>query len=67
MTEFTVHFQKGSIVGARQLRLVTVEAADTKAAMKLAKAEFNGEQARGFKLTRVDHYDEETGRMAIDY
>jgi hypothetical protein len=67
MTEFTVHFQKGFRVGARSLRMVTVEAADAKAAMKAAKAQFHGEQARGYRLTRVDHYDEETGRMAVDY
>ena len=67
MTEFTVHFQKGSRVGARQLRMVTVEAANTKAAIKAATTEFKGEQARGYRVIRVDHYDEDTGRMAIDY
>ena len=67
MTEFTVHFQKGTHVGARSLRMVTINAETAAAAIKAAKAEFNGEQARGFKLTRVDHYDEDTGRMAIDY
>jgi hypothetical protein len=67
MTEFTVHFQKGTRVGARALRMVTVNAAGVAAAIKAAKAEFNGEQARGYRLTRVDHYDEDTGRMAIDY
>jgi len=67
MTEFTVHFQMGTRVGARRLRMVTVEAETVAAAIKLAKAEFNGDQARGFRLTRVDHFDEETGRMVLDH
>jgi len=58
MTEFTVHFQKGTRVGARSLRMVHVEAADRDSAIRLARAEFNGEPARGYKLTRVDYIDE---------
>lgn len=61
--EYTVHFQKGTRVGTRSLRMVTVEAADVKAAIAAAKAEFNGEQARDYKLTRVDHYDDTGGRV----
>ena len=62
MLEFTVHFQKGTRVGARSLRMVHVEAATAPEAVKLAKLEFNGEAARGYRLTRVDYFDESTQR-----
>lgn len=72
MTEYTVHFQKGTRVGARSLRMVTVEADNYVAAIAKAKREFSGEQARGYRLIRVDHYDDTGGevyggRMVIDY
>ena len=52
--EYTVHFQRGTRVGARSLRMVTVEADDAAAAIKLAKREFSD---RTYKLTRVDYFD----------
>jgi hypothetical protein len=67
MTEYTVHFQKGRVVGARSLHMVHVEAETVSAAMKAAKAEHAtwGDIA-GYRLTRVDHFDDETGRLVID-
>jgi hypothetical protein len=67
MIHFTVHFQKGDRIGARQLRMVHVEAANPAHAIKAAKAEFKGEQAHGFKMIRVDHFDEEDDRLVIDW
>lgn len=66
MIEYTVHFQKGTRVGARSLRMVHVTADSPKAAIRLAKGEFNGDAARGYRVTRVDHFDPETGRLVID-
>ncbi len=63
VTEYTVHFQKGTRVGARSLRMITVEATDYKAAIAAAKAEFNDP---AYKLTRVDHFDAD-GRRVFDY
>jgi hypothetical protein len=66
--EYTVHFQYGTRVGARSLHMVHVVADDYKAAIKLAKIEHaKYPQSYLYKLTRVDHYDEDTGRMIIDY
>lgn len=62
MTEYTVHFQKGSRVGTRSLRMVTVIAETSAAAVKTAKREFN---ETGYKLIRIDHFDE-NGRRIID-
>lgn len=64
MTEYTVHFQKGTRVGTRRVRMVAVTADTVARAIKLAKVDFN---EGGFRVVRVDHYDEDTGRMAIDY
>lgn len=64
MTEFTVHFQKGFRVGARSLRMVHVEAESIKQAIAAAKAQWKPEP--GFKLVRVDHFDEDRGRTVID-
>ena len=61
MIEYTVHFQKGTRVGARSLRMVTVEADNARAATAKAKAEF---KEPGYRLTRVDHF--ENGRIVID-
>jgi hypothetical protein len=66
--EYTVHFQYGTRVGARSLHMVHVVANGVKEAIKLAKIEHaKYSQSHLYKLTRVDHYDEETGRMVIDY
>jgi hypothetical protein len=65
MTEFTVHFEKGRVVGARHLHMEHVEAANAKDAVKLAKKAWKVEP--GFRLTRVDHWDEDEGRIVIDW
>jgi hypothetical protein len=65
--EYTVHFQKGTRVGARSTRMFHVEATDWNAAVALAKREFNGEHARGYRLVRVDYFDPDTGRIVLDY
>lgn len=64
--EYTVHFQKGSRVGARSLRMVHVDATDARSAVALAKREFNGDAARGYRLTRVDYWDEEARRIVTE-
>jgi len=64
MTLFTVHFEKGWRVGTRSLHMEHVEAPSVKAAVKLAKAAF---KEAGFRLTKVDHFDEETGRLVLDW
>ncbi len=61
MTEYTVHFQKGTRVGARSLRMVYVEAADADAAITLAKREFTD---RAYRIVRVDYFDDD-GRLQI--
>jgi len=69
--EYTVHFQKGTRVGARSLRMITVEAANTDAALDLAKAKFTAETPDWFRqryrMIRVDHFDADTSRLVIDY
>jgi hypothetical protein len=67
MIEFTVHFQKGHRVGARAIRMEHVQAADAREAVKIAKAQFPEARAEGFRLTRVDHFDDEDGRTVIDW
>lgn len=67
MIDFTVHFQRGSRVGARSLRMEQVDAIDTKQAIAKARLAFPEFKAQGYRLTRVDHFDEDTGRMVIDY
>ena len=54
--EYTVHFQKGTVVGARRLRMVPVEAETAKEAVKVAKREVT---EPGFKMVRVDHYEDD--------
>lgn len=61
--EYTVHFEKGFRVGTRSLHMVHVEATDAKAAVRKAKAEFT---ERDYRLTRVDHFDADTGRLVRD-
>jgi hypothetical protein len=60
--EYTVHAQKGIKVGARSLRMIHVEASNANDAIKLAKAEGI---PPGYKIIRVDHFDDE-GRIVID-
>jgi hypothetical protein len=61
--EFTVHFQKGTRVGARSLRMVHVNAVNADAAIKAAKREWKPEP--GYRVTRVDHFEENA--LVIDY
>lgn len=66
MTEFTVHFQKGSRVGARSLRMIHINCATAEQAVRCAKGKAKAcSDLTGYKLVRVDYYDEETGRMMI--
>jgi hypothetical protein len=60
-TEYTVHFQKGTRVGARSLRMIYVEASDAKTAVALAKREFS---TPGYRIVRVDYFDDD-GRRQI--
>ncbi len=62
MMEYTIHFQKGTRVGARSLRMEHVEATSAKEAIAKGKALFPTFKADGYKLTRVDVWDEESGR-----
>ena len=57
MTEYTVHFQKGSRVGARSTRMVQVEAETDRQAVTKAKAEFPDYRAQRYAVVRVDHFD----------
>jgi hypothetical protein len=61
-TEYTVHFQKGHRVGTRSLRMVHVEADNAKEAEAKAKAEFADFRQQGYRITRVDYFDED-GRL----
>lgn len=63
--EYTVHFQKGTRVGARSLRMVHVNAVSDSHAMSLAKVEFPEFRAQGYRVVRVDHFDAD-GRIVID-
>lgn len=65
--EYTVHFQKGSRVGARSLRMVQVEADTIKQAAIDAKKQFADWRERGYQITRVDHIDKIAGRIVIDW
>ena len=62
MTKYTVHFQKGTRVGARSLRMVHVEADSPEDAMAKASDGVPG----NYKLIRVDHFDE-NGHIEIDW
>lgn len=66
MTEYTVHFRKGSCVGTRSLRMVTVEADRIRTAAILAKQQFPDWKEQGYRLTRVDHIDAD-GHVIIDW
>jgi hypothetical protein len=63
--EYTVHFQKGTSVGARSLRMVQVTADSIKQAAIDAKKQFPG-RSEGYRITRIDHFDD-TGRVVIDW
>lgn len=65
MTEYTVHFQKGSRVGARSLKMVQVEADTVKQAAIDAKKDFSEWRERGYRLVRVDHF--EGNHIVIDW
>lgn len=56
--EYTVHFQKGSRVGARSLRMEHVEAANAADAVKAAKRSFPDYRAQRYRITRVDHFED---------
>ena len=58
MTEYTVHFQKGSRTGARSLRMETVEADNPKAAVNAARMLFPDWRERGYRMIRIDHFED---------
>jgi hypothetical protein len=59
-TEYTVHFQKGTRVGARSLHMVHVEAGDVDTAIRRARGELASACAdwSKYRLTRVDHFED---------
>ena len=63
--EYTVHFQKGSRVGARSLRMVHVLAVTSSQAIAKARIEFPTARQDGYRVTRVDHFDAD-GHIVID-
>jgi hypothetical protein len=67
MTEYTVHFQKGTRVGARSTRMVQIEAETAKEAATNARREFNSEHHDNnkYRLVRIDHF--EGYNIVIDY
>ena len=65
-TEYAVHFQRGSRVGARSLRMVRVKSFTARGATQLAKRMHGDLIHNGYRVIRVDHFDEETGRVVID-
>lgn len=68
MTEYTVHFQKGHRVGARSLRMERVEADTPERAIATAKkTEFPDYRQQGYGVIRVDHFDEDSDRLVIDW
>jgi len=63
--EYTVHFQRGTRIGARLLRMVTVSAISPSQAMELAKVSFPTSRSQGYRIIRVDHFDAH-GHLIID-
>lgn len=57
MTEYTVHFTKGSRVGTRSLRMEHVEADTAMDAINRARKAFPDWRTNGYRITRVDHFD----------
>lgn len=66
MTEYRVHFQKGHKIGTRSLRIVDVSADTAHDAAKQAKRLRDDLIQGGYRVVRVDHFDETTGRTVID-
>lgn len=64
MIEYTVHFQKGARIGARSLRMVTVEAPNRHVAKVRAMEQFPDFRAQGYRIVRVDFINDE-GRVEI--
>lgn len=64
--EYTVHFQKGTRVGARSLRMVRVNSFTARGAAQQAKRLHGDLVHQGYRVTRVDHFDEKTGRTVVD-
>ena len=54
MTEYTVHFQKGTRVGTRSFRMVYVDADDPREAEALAKADF---REPGYRVTKITFFE----------
>jgi hypothetical protein len=68
MTEYTVHFQRGTRVGARSLRLFQIEARNYEEAMLMARRDLTAQDptTRQYRIVRTDHFDDD-GRIVIDY
>ena len=54
---YTVHFQRGSQVGARSLRFVRVEADNEKEAVAKARRTNVELRQQGYRIVRVDTLD----------
>lgn len=63
MLEYTVHFQKGSRVGTRSLRMVHVMADNGPHAVTLARAEFPDYREQKYRIIRVEYFNPATGRI----
>jgi hypothetical protein len=65
VTEYTVHFQKGTRVGTRSLRMEHVEADNPTSALVKAKHLFPDWREQRYRVVRVDHFD--GNHIVIDY
>jgi hypothetical protein len=63
--EYTVHLQRGTKVGARSLRMQHVEAVTPSQAIAKAWALNPTLRAGGYRVIRVDHFDD-NGHIVID-
>lgn len=65
-TQYTVHFQRGWRVGARQTRMVNVFAQGTLDAKVYARIAFPDAYEQGYRIVRIDHFDV-NGHVVVDF
>jgi hypothetical protein len=63
--DYTVHFQKGTRIGTRSLRMEHVQAATASQAVAMAKRLFPDFRAQKYRIVRVDHFD--ANSIVVDY